>query len=364
MTQPRVEVFKLIRIADDFDEVDFSVSHELDPSDEPITRLAPVDSRASSSSDAVAARSRNAIGMTLTPMEAALSAPDYSLTLKHTAGQRHLRSSERDLQVRFTKANSSSSVKQSDEGARDPAYLQQATHQDLKPAKQNTLPPFVHSIPHDAQAGAQRRPQRAGQNDNPACPNGPSSFGTPPPAALTSVSCDPPLGFFTARAAETIQSASGIPPQAPSFNPHLESPSIRKTAGVDHTKTKPVARDLVGAPPPPAVSPASRPNFANPQVDKARRVGMPGGAASPLANRSSYKPPQMKRPADGTAMQSVFQVRGEKVRMIRLLMIFARQSRPALDDVTSTTVNLAPDVGAGGDVKRQRTHDPLLPAPG
>ncbi|KAL9042264.1 MAG: hypothetical protein Q9180_000732, partial [Flavoplaca navasiana] len=327
-------------IADDFDEVDFSVSHELDPSEGPITRLALVDSRA------------------------ALSAPDYSLTLKHTAGQRHPRSSERDPQVRFAKANSSSSVKQSDQGARDPAYLQQATHQDLKPAKQNTLPPFVPSIPHDAQAGAQQRPQRAEQNDNPACPHGPSSFGTPPPVALPSVSCSPPLGFFTARAAETIQSASGIPPQAPSFNPHLESPSIRKTAGVDHTKTKPVARELVGAPPPPAVSSASRPNFVNPQVDKGRRVGMPGGVASPLANRSSYKPPQMKRPADGTTMQSVFQVRGEKVRMISLLMIFARQSRPALGDVTSTTVNLAPDVGAGGDVKRQRTHDPLLPAPG
>ena len=72
----------------------------------------------------------------------------------------------------------------------------------------------------------------------------------------------------------------------------------------------------------------------------------------------------MKRPADGTAIQSVFQVRGEKMRMISLLMIFARQSRPALGDVTSTTVNLAPDAGAGRDVKRQRTHDPLLPALG
>ncbi|KAL8983066.1 MAG: hypothetical protein Q9205_002596, partial [Flavoplaca limonia] len=305
--------------ADDFDEVDFSVSHELDPSDEPFKRLAPVDSRVSSSSDAVADGSRN---------------PN---------GQRHPRSSERNPQARFAKANSSSSAKQSDQGARDPAYLQKATHQDLKPAKQNTLPAFVPSILHDAQAGAQQRPQRAEQKDNPACPHGPSSFGTPPPAALTSVSCSPPLGFFTARAAETIQSASSIPPQAPSFNPHLESPSIRKTAGVDHTRTKPVARELVGAPHPPAVSSGGRPNFVNPQVDKGRRVGMPGGVASPLANRSSYKPPQMKRTADGTTIQ---------------------QSRPALGDVTSTTVNLAPDAGAGGDVKRQRTHDPLLPAPG
>lgn len=41
-----------------------------------------------------------------------------------------------------------------------------------------------------------------------------------------------------------------------------------------------------------------------------------------------------------------------------------RQSRPALGDVTSATVNVPPDAGVGGDVKRQRTGDPLLAAPG
>lgn len=40
-----------------------------------------------------------------------------------------------------------------------------------------------------------------------------------------------PVGFFTARAAETVQNTSGLPLKAPAFNPHLESPSIRKTAG-------------------------------------------------------------------------------------------------------------------------------------
>ena len=70
-----------------------------------------------------------------------------------------------------------------------------------------------------------------------------------------------------------------------------------------------------------------RANFVNPQADKMRRVGMPG-MASPLQNRGSYKPPQMKRPVDGNGVRS------------------------ALGDVTSASVNVGND--AAGDVKRQK----------
>lgn len=109
---------------------------------------------------------------------------------------------------------------------------------------------------------------------------------------------DPPTGFFTARAAESIQNAAGMPLKAPAFNPHLESPSIRKTAGVDHTKTKPVEKEAVRLPP--------RSNFANPQTDKARRVGMPVGTGSPLQNRNSYRAPQMKRQVEMNIAQYVY----------------------------------------------------------
>lgn len=132
---------------------------------------------------------------------------------------------------------------------------------------------------------------------------------------------EPPVGFFTARAAESLQKGPGLPLKAPAFDPHLESPSIRKTAGVDHTKTKPVGREVIGAPPQPTVP---RANFINPQSDQTRRVGMPIGAASPLQNRGSYKPPQMKRAIENNG------------------------PRTALGDVT----NVASD--AGGDVKRQK----------
>jgi len=136
---------------------------------------------------------------------------------------------------------------------------------------------------------------------------------------------EPPVGFFTARAAESLQSGAGLSVKAPAFNPHLESPSIRKTAGVDHTKTKPIGREVIGAAPTPL---PNRANFVNPQTDKTRRLGMPVGAASPLQNRGSYKPPQMKRPAENNA------------------------TRPALGDVTAASVNVATE--DGGDIKRQR----------
>lgn len=109
---------------------------------------------------------------------------------------------------------------------------------------------------------------------------------------------EPPTGFFTARAAESIQNAIGTPLKAPAFNPHLDSPSIRKTAGVDHTKTKPVEKEAVRLPP--------RPNFVNPHTDKARRVGLPVGVGSPLQNRNSYRAPQMKRQAESNIAQYVY----------------------------------------------------------
>lgn len=139
---------------------------------------------------------------------------------------------------------------------------------------------------------------------------------------------EPPIGFFTARAAQSLQNNPGLPLKAPAFNPHLESPSIRKTAGVDHSKTKPVGREAVGAPSPVAIVPP-RSNFVNPQTDKTRRIGMPVVAASPLQNRSSYKPPQMKRPVP----------EGGGPRL-------------ALGDVTPASVNVP--AGVGGESKRQR----------
>lgn len=129
--------------------------------------------------------------------------------------------------------------------------------------------------------------------------------GGPPQKSSSSPEPEPTVGFFTARVAEALQNTTAVPPNIPLFNPHAESPSIRKTPGVDHTKTKPLGKDLTVVPPAQnnALAPV-RSNFVNPQAEQTRRIGAPVSMASPLQNRGSYKPPQMmKRPAEGNPMQ-------------------------------------------------------------
>ena len=108
------------------------------------------------------------------------------------------------------------------------------------------------------------------------------------------------------------------PPGAPTaFNPHAESPSIRRTQGINPGKSAPVMRQNlqtgqpngngqpVQAPPGPphpingangAPAP-NRSNFVNPSADPNRRIGMPGVGGGGM-NRAAYKPPtSLKRPA-------------------------------------------------------------------
>ncbi|KAL9102792.1 MAG: hypothetical protein Q9163_002110 [Psora crenata] len=187
-----------------------------------------------------------------------------------------------------------------------------------RPAPSSSSPQLPN--PH---ASAQASTTMQGSSTNQHSARAPPS-ATPNISPSGALGQEPSLGFFTARAAETIQTAQGTL-KAPPFNPHLESPSIRKTAGVDHSKTRPVDRDLVGALVV-STSLTKGSNIVNPQADKARKVGMPG-AAGPLQNRGSYKPPQMKRLAEG--------------------------GRAALGDVSSTSVNVLAGDG-GGYLKKRR----------
>jgi DNA repair and recombination protein RAD52 len=121
-------------------------------------------------------------------------------------------------------------------------------------------------------------------------------------------------GFFSARAANMLPeipaTEAAAPPQLPNhlpaFNPHAESPSIRKTPGVDHKSSKPLTKDLKHVPgstqaAAPAAGGLTPRNVVNPQLDGARKIGAPGmggaGGFSPMGNRGGYKPPSMlKRP--------------------------------------------------------------------
>lgn len=193
------------------------------------------------------------------------------------------------------------------------------------PVRQNPAQPVV--------AGrVLHQPSRmsAGPPSNPASPARMSKFqededsGMPPPGA----------GFFSARAAAMIpESANADPlPQSaaqnlPAFNPKLDSPSIRKTPGIDYTGSRPVTKALKQLP-------GARPNIVNPQLDATRRIGAPA-SPSPIANRGQYKPPTMKRPIDDGGGSA-------RVPLVDL---------PANGAIGTVTGD------AGGDAKRQRVNN-------
>lgn len=105
---------------------------------------------------------------------------------------------------------------------------------------------------------------------------------------------NPPVGFFSARGVDMLrdqpQTAASA---APVFDPHAESPSIRKTAGVDHTKSVPISKPMLSGGASPAPNQAR--DFINPSTDMHRKIGAPGGSGvgSPLGrgpSTSSYRP--------------------------------------------------------------------------
>ncbi|RDA93641.1 hypothetical protein CP533_4852, partial [Ophiocordyceps camponoti-saundersi (nom. inval.)] len=155
--------------------------------------------------------------------------------------------------------------------------------------------------------GQARRVTQQPQVSRPAPALAPAAAAAPPHLPQQSE----PVAFFSARSVRA-NSESNAGKQL--FNPKAESPSIRKTAGIDHSSSRPVGRNgqhvepaasqqsgvtTTTTPGRPACARGPVGNVVNPSLDQARRIGAPGGAGSPLANRSSYKPPSMKRPLAG-----------------------------------------------------------------
>ncbi|ROW08179.1 hypothetical protein VPNG_06909 [Cytospora leucostoma] len=183
----------------------------------------------------------------------------------------------------------------------------------------------------------QARPQNASAGQNSSSSGGSGSHQTPPQPAGDNAAPMETVGFFSARAVKQLAGPKEdeepklptVPTTGLVFNPHADSPSIRKTPGIDHTKSKPVGRDMkhvapaeraaetatkgpgpanfagagVGGPQQQqqqqrqqAPGIAQGGNIVNPQLSQARRIGAPMGPASPMANRGQYRPPTIKRP--------------------------------------------------------------------
>ncbi|KAM3072290.1 DNA repair protein rad52 [Clarireedia jacksonii] len=207
------------------------------------------------------------------------------------------------------------------------------------------------------------RPQSTSPPSSPTRNNNPS-LSNPTTTDITDELPPPGAGFFSARAANLLPQEpvpEGQPPpitlNLPAFNPNLESPSIRRTPGIDQKSSKPLAKNLkpvTGAPPTtgaPAAAASVRPaNIVNPQLDSARRIGAPGmgmGMGSPVGNRTSYRPPtMMKRPIGEVNGGSGAGAGGNRAPLVDL----------------QTNGPVGADVGGGagaggGDAKRQRLNE-------
>ncbi|KAI9666858.1 MAG: DNA repair protein rad52 [Trizodia sp. TS-e1964] len=174
----------------------------------------------------------------------------------------------------------------------------QPPHQDLKPdwkQRQIQIQQQKHQQIQQPQLQLQQQPAQPEKLRHLTPPQNPERTPSLPLSDLK----NPPIGFFSAKAVDLNKGPDACPlPTAQTFNPHAESPSIRKTAGVDHTKSTHITRDLVAAVPAP---PMVRTNIMNPHLDATRKIGMPG-SLGPMNNRNpqGFKPhaAMLKRPLE------------------------------------------------------------------
>lgn len=190
--------------------------------------------------------------------------------------------------------------------------------------------------------------------------NAPNTMGNQP-TMNNNGPAEPAVGFYSARAVDILRDNPRASPMAPKFDPHAESPSIRKTAGIDHTKSVPVSKPMLfgtsQSPAGPGAGAAAGAgvgggrNFINPATDVHRRIGAPGGnpggTASPVNKgftTSSYRP--LTRPAVDNRNAA------NNTNNMNNPTNDPSLKRPPLNDVTN-----APLPGAlpgSGDIKRPR----------
>ncbi|SMY29275.1 unnamed protein product [Zymoseptoria tritici ST99CH_1A5] len=200
-------------------------------------------------------------------------------------------------------------------------HNQQHQQQTNRPPQQSHDAPRSNPSSGGTTSGSpnKKAPQRATHGPNgqaaPARPNATEDNAMPPqppPGA--------PVGFVTGRRADVFNQPTEARPLDASlaFNPHAESPSIRRTQGVNPGKSAPISRDLLSAAKgaqSPAMSANQQPsapggfsnasgngfngaprptnsNFVNPAADMNRKIGMPnsGPGGFPSNNRGAYKP--------------------------------------------------------------------------
>jgi len=179
----------------------------------------------------------------------------------------------------------------------------------------------------------------------------------------------PAAAFYSARAATNIDAdnnlVSGLPNTVPKFNPHAESPSIRKTAGVDHKKSAPLRRDIVVKDIGLGSGPSGNRDFIDPKTDQARRLGIPGqGAMSPVGKSapggtgtSAYRPPS-RRAMDPVGNTVGADGQGIPGGVDRVMTAAKRAPLGDLSNIQHQQHSATAFTADGGDAKRMRITGP------
>ena len=247
-------------------------------------------------------------------------------------------------------------------------------------ANQSTGPQRMLSANAAGNTFAQQAAMNAARAQEPKQPSqedeNSSSLGVPS-QHFSAINGQPPIrsaGFYSARAAGKIDAdnnAVGGPAVVPRFNPHAESPSIRKTSGVDHNKSARLTRNLTVDTDAP-----QRDENGAPQAEAMQRTGsgpsmlqLPQAGPKPInvnmnmgagMRTSAYRPPT-RRAADvnsATTLPTTGVNTGVPAGVDRVLIAAQRQP---LHDVSNMQQqhNVTAMTHDGADAKRQRLGGPV-----
>jgi DNA repair and recombination protein RAD52 len=251
------------------------------------------------------------------------------------------------------------------QGARQPLPPNGRPNPSAMPTQGRPMPPNgpPNNVPNSRPGGPpQVRPTPGTNFQN---PNGQPPVKTEPTAGLNQDQQPPTgtqsVGFFSARVADMLRDNPNAGPAPGSqFDPHAESPSIRKTAGVDHTKSVPISRPMLSN-----ASPAPNNNsrdFVNPATDFQRRVGAPGGAAGGVGSPLSRGPSTSTfRPLTRTNIDARASPNAAAMNRVNVPPQNMNGKRPPLSDVTNASPGsnptAAPQAASPTDPKRPRVSD-------
>lgn len=171
---------------------------------------------------------------------------------------------------------------------------QQQNNQNLQNSFHEPRQPSHTRAPQPQPQTAQNQPATS---DSSSSPGGPSQHFQ----LSAAVPHNAPVGFFSAKVAETIVTDPNSSTAAQKFNPYAESPSIRRTSGVDHTTTAALNRNTLKVEPPiirpdspqPGERVATATSASRPTMKTANTTGFsPAGAGrGPAGMTSAYRPP-------------------------------------------------------------------------